>query len=213
VSRVAALRTNVGVALYLVRNPREFRRLRRWLSERTAQPMALCLPWWPYDATTWVAEQLPPDARVFEYGGGGSTLWLQGQGATVTVAEHNLCWHARLREMLLPGTSVLLRRTEPSGTITSAVEQGYFDSYVAAISDEPDESMDLVVVDGRARVECVRHGLSKVKPGGLLLMDDTERPRYRLAADLLADWERHVFAGLKPGSPVPAQTSVWRRPG
>ena len=47
-----------------------------------------------------------------------------------------------------------------------------------AICDEPDASLDLVVVDGRARVECARRAMPKVKPGGLLLLDDTSRERY-----------------------------------
>jgi hypothetical protein len=175
-------------------------------------PMTLRRPWWPYGAVEWIAGYLPATARVFEYGGGGSTLWLQDNGAIVTVAEHDIAWHRQLQEELPAGTRVLLRPSEAAGTITSAVHDGYFDSYVAAISDEPDASLDLAIVDGRARVGCVRQAMPKVRPGGLLLLDDTERPRYQLAVDLLDGWERRVFEGLKPGSPSPAQTSVWRRP-
>jgi hypothetical protein len=205
-------RINVRVVRYLARHPQEISRLPQWLPQRSLSPMALRTPWWPYDAATWVATQLPPHARVFEYGGGGSTLWLQDQGATVTVAEHDEQWHQRLSEAVLPGTEILLRRTEPIGQVTSAVEPGFFDGYVAAIDEEAADSFALVIVDGRARTECVRHAMPKVKPGGLLLLDDTDRVRYQPAIALLAGWERHVFEGLKPGEPSPAQTSVWRRP-
>lgn len=115
-------------------------------------------------------------------------------------------------EALLPGTEIMLRRTELIGQIISAVEPGFFDGYVAAIDEEAADSFALVIVDGRARTECVRHAMPKVKPGGLLLLDDTDRVRYQPAIALLSGWERHVFEGLKPGEPSPAQTSVWRRP-
>lgn len=211
-ARVEALLVNLHVARYLARNPAELRRLPRWLQERSAPPMAIRRPWWPYTAVDWMSVHLSPGAHVFEYGGGGSTLWLEDHDAVVTVAEHDASWHQQLQQVLSARTKVLLRPSETTGTIRSAVHEGYFDSYVSAITHEPDESLDLVIVDGRARVACVRQALPKVKPGGLLLLDDTERLRYRPAVDLMAGWESHTFSGLKPGSPIPAQTSVWRKP-
>lgn len=197
---------------FIAAHPREITRLPRWLRERDAATMALRSPWWPYDAVAWVASALPPRPRVFEYGGGGSTLWLHDRGAQVTVAEHDAGWHAQLAAALPTGVRVLLVPPQPAGSITSAVEPGFFDDYAAAADGEPDGSLDLVIVDGRARVDCALRAMPKVKPGGLLLLDDTDRPRYRPAADALAGWERHVFAGLKPGQRFAAQTSVWRRP-
>ena len=38
---------------------------------------------------------------------------------------------------------------------------------------------DLVVVDGRARVACLQHAAKRLAPGGIVLFDDTQRPRYR----------------------------------
>jgi predicted O-methyltransferase YrrM len=173
--------------------------------------MAIRRPWWPYEATTWMAEHLPGGARVFEYGGGGSTLWLEDQGAEVTVIEHHDEWAQQLA-VLAPNTRVIKHGAGTVGKITSVVEPGFFDDYVTCVADEPDDSFDLVIVDGRARVECVRRSMPKVKPGGLLVLDDTGRPRYRPAIMLLAGWERHVFQGFKPGDRCPAETSVWRRP-
>lgn len=202
---------DLATAGFLAGHPRELLRLPRWLRQRNAATMTLRSPWWPYDAVEWVASVLPR-GRVFEYGGGGSTLWLEDRGATVTVAEHDEEWHRELRRQLAPGTVLLFRPPAATGTITSAAAPGYFDDYVAAIDDQPDGSLDLVIVDGRARVECARRAMPKVKPGGLLLIDDTDRTRYRPAVERLAGWEGRVFAGLKPGQPFPAQTSAWRRP-
>jgi hypothetical protein len=205
-------RQEITALTFIALHPREITRLHRWLRERGAATMTLRSPWWPYDAISWVAGNLPTGARVFEYGGGGSTLWLNDRGAAVTVAEHHDGWYRQLVEALPPGVRVLLVPPKSQGTVTSAVEPGFFDDYAAAIDGEPDGSFDLVIVDGRARVDCARHAVSKVRPGGLLLLDDTERPRYGPTVEMLAGWERHVFTGLKPGSRVWAQTSAWKRP-
>jgi hypothetical protein len=174
--------------------------------------LAQRMPWWPHSATAWVAANLPPKARVFEFGGGGSTLWLQDQAAVVTTVEHDTQWHAVLAADLPPTATLLLRPPTRSGTVTSDAMSGYFDDYTGSIDGEPGASLDLVIVDGRARVECARRAMQKVRPGGLLLLDDTGRARYQPAVEMLAEWERHVFTGLKAGSIPPAQTSVWRRP-
>jgi hypothetical protein len=203
----------LGTARYLARHPGEARRLPQWFTQRSLSPMAIRVPWWPYDAVTWMAGHLPPHARVFEYGGGGSTLWLADQGAAVLCVEHHEAWYRQLEQALRPAATIRYRATLPTGSITSQVEPGFFDSYVDAICDEPDASFDLVIVDGRARVECARRAMPKVKPGGLLLLDDTRRERYQPAIALLAGWDRYVFEGLKPGDVFPGQTSVWRRPG
>lgn len=206
-------RQEFAVLGFVALHPRELARVPRWLRERGSATMALRTPWWPYEAITWVASALPPQPRVFEYGGGGSTLWLEDCGATVTVVEHDEQWNRQLAMRLSPRTRLLFRPPAESGTIASASLPGYLDDYVAAIDGEADGSLDLVVVDGRARAECVRRAMPKVGPGGLLLLDDTNRERYRPAVNLLSDWERHVFSGLKSGHIPPSQTSVWRRIG
>jgi hypothetical protein len=202
----------MATASFIARHPRELARLPRWLPEKNAGTLTLRSPFWPYSAIEWLAASLPPRARVFEYGGGGSTLWLEDRGAILTVTEHDGEWHQKLVGRLAPGTTLLFRPPAPVGSITSARVPGYFDDYAAAINDQPDGSLDLVIVDGRARVECVRRAMSKVRPGGLLLFDDADRARYRLAVKGLAGWDRNVFTGLKPGQRHPAHTSVWKRP-
>jgi hypothetical protein len=56
-----------------------------------------------------------------------------------------------------------------------APEQEVYDPlprYVAVAADFPDDSLDFVVIDGRYRTHCIRQSLGKLKPGGLLLVDD-----------------------------------------
>ena len=46
------------------------------------------------------------------------------------------------------------------------------------IDQYPDEYFHIVVVDGRARPSCISHALKKVKKGGYLIVDNSERDYY-----------------------------------
>jgi hypothetical protein len=187
----------------------------RWVRDRKTTTIAGRKPWWPYRAADGVKAALPERPAVFEFGGGGSTLWLHDHGARLTVVENDRDWYEVLRDNLAETETVtlLLREAELSGEIGSQSMPGrYFDGYVATIADQTDESLDLVIVDGRARVACGLAAMPKVKPGGLLLLDDSDRERYTPLSTALSSWERTDYRGLKPGGGAPCQTTVWRRP-
>lgn len=207
----ASVANGLVLSRFLARHPREVVHLRRWWPVRHSAPLDLRVPFWPYDAVRFVQRRLPYAATVFEYGSGGSTLWLTDQGALVTAVEHHPDWHRRL-EAADPRLGVMLYEPADDGEIRTVMTAGYFDDYVGAIDDVTDDSLDMVIVDGRARVECVDRAMAKVRPGGMLLLDDTDRRRYTAAYRQLAGWERHDFAGVKPGQVRPAHTSVWVRP-
>ena len=176
------------------------------------RPLDMRTPWWPYEIVEYVGRQLPAGSRVLEFGGGGSSLWLADRGASLTVVEHHRGWADELRAVLPPSTDVVHVPASGSGSITSRIADGYFDDYVAVVDRYPDASLDLVVVDGRARVECAMRALPKIKHGGMLLLDDCDRPRYRQVHESLGDWPQVSFRGLKCGNNTPATTSVWHRP-
>jgi hypothetical protein len=71
-----------------------------------------------------------------------------------------------------------------------------FYDYMAAIDAFPDESFDLVAIDGRERLGCLVHGAGTVRPGGLLILDDSNRPRYARAFELLREWRPTRFQAL-----------------
>jgi hypothetical protein len=54
--------------------------------------------------------------------------------------------------------------------------------------------------------------MKKVKPGGLLLLDDSDRPGYAAAYELLAGWKERRFVGVKDEWPEACETTIFRRP-
>lgn len=197
------------------RQPHRLDDIRKWVRDRNTSSTSARLPWWPYSAIERMRELVRRGDRVFEYGGGGSSLWLYDSGAELTVVEHDREWFEELRRILPDDVRVDLREPTRTGSCRSRFHPGeeYFDDYVRAIEDAPDSSMDLVIVDGRSRVACGLASMTKVKLGGRLLLDDSNRSRYQELHEVLSSWRREDFYGVKPGGIGPARrTSLWQRP-
>jgi hypothetical protein len=195
------------------------RSLRREPAE--AGPFAVCEPWVTTAAVQWLEEVVTPDVRLFEFGAGRSTVFFAERAGEVVSAEHHAEWHARVEAELvargLANARVVLALPDGAarrrGRYTARRRDGKglrFESYVKTIDNQPDGSLDLVFVDGRARVACVRRAISKVKAGGYLVLDDAWRRDYRPARRLLSRYPRLDFPGPVSRVPWIGLTSAWR---
>ncbi|WP_372733996.1 O-methyltransferase [Nocardioides sp.] len=185
----------------LAREPGLGREFPQLIATRGRSTMSLRLPWLPFRLIEELGEHVRPGSRVFEYGGGGSTLWFLAQGAQVVTVEHHPAWAAQLRASISSESWTLLERPETDR----------FKTYVEAIEDYPDEEFDVVIVDGRERARCLTAALPKVKPGGLLIVDDADRERYQPAIEATG-WNRRDIVGFAPAKPSLAYTAVLTRP-
>jgi hypothetical protein len=159
--------------------------------------IALGLPWWNVAATREVAQFLRarPNARVFEYGAGASTIWLARHAARVTSVEHHAEWHQRLTKEVARYPNIELHHRELDG-----------DAYIGAI-EAADGPFDLIVVDGRRRTDCLARAIPHLAPGGIILFDDSGRARYRRAIATRGLKERRHF-GRSYCVPYPDFTSI-----
>lgn len=211
------------------RRPANFLYLPAWIGSLLFPkvPLTAHVPNWPYTATHYLALRLRPKAVVFEYGGGGSTLWLARRVKSLTTVEHHPDWFTRIdQELTRSGTKncVLLlrapRMSAPASNGTageradyrSSLEEGTFEDYVKAIEPFPDGHFDVVLVDGRCRPACLLHAARKVLPGGLLVLDDSHRERYQGAMASLRSWARKDFCGIKPFRWQLGYTTCWIKP-
>jgi len=202
-------------AKLLFRSPLQVRHVGRWFSTILAQKRRRAvlwdaLPWFTFDALRQVEAVVGPGTRVFEWGTGVSTIWLARRCAHVVSVEHDPAFHpsvrAALEERGLRNCRLELR--ELGGDDLAAQQE----AYAAVIDEFEDGSFDLVIIDGRARTRCAAHAMSKVAPGGLLLLDNADRPRYQDAFDRLAVWPRENYFGPGPYMRTFWKTSIWRRP-
>jgi len=54
--------------------------------------------------------------------------------------------------------------------------------------------------------------MRKVRPGGMLLLDDSDRDRYLPLQAALKDWVRVNYRGLKAGGGGVVESSIWTKP-
>lgn len=204
--------------------PARDHRLAHWAMSLTrvhdsAALVAMDVPWWTYAAIdaveAWLAARRRP-IRVFEYGSGASTVWLARRADEVHTVEHHRAFATSFAPNLAGLQNVEIRvvepRPDPRPAVPSAKEgnQGLdFSDYVATI-DEVGGTFDLIVVDGRAREECLRRALPHLAADGLVVFDNSGRRRYRRAIAASGLVERPL-RGLTPTLPYPDRTSLLTR--
>ena len=85
-----------------------------------------------------------------------------------------------------------------------------FENYARSIEEYPEGYFDLVFVDGELRPSCIFHALSKIRPGGYLMLDNSDNPQNEEAISLLAGYRGTDFLGIGPFLLRLWQTSVWQ---
>lgn len=183
-------------------------------------------PWITFKAIGWLQRQLGEEMKVFEYGSGGSTLFFARRTGEVHAVEHDESYYelvaATLAKKHLDHCHYHLVKPIPAGR--TGVPYGVnshnsfmhrwldfdFSDYVKAIDRFPDGYFDLVLIDGRARASCILRSLPKIKAGGWLLLDNSERAGYEPGRQLLQRYPRTDFFGLVPSNLELYQTTVWR---
>ena len=155
------------------------------------------LPWINFPALAYLEQQLRPEYKVFEFGGGGSTLFFCKNVAEVATVEDHPEWFDVLTRTVrekgygnwkgflirpeeITDMQTARRPSDPAAFASGAkgLERLSFEKYARAIDPYPDDYFDVIVVDGRARPSCIQQALPHLKTGGLLVVDNTERPYY-----------------------------------
>jgi hypothetical protein len=227
--KIIRVERNLACVFRILSAPRHAKYFSRWLrSMRRPLDWNAPQPWITFAAIDFLESKLAPKLEVFEYGSGMSTLYWMSHDAHCVSIEHDPEWYATLKPMLSGNRAVDYRLIRPqvlqdAGIHDAANPELYlsedapsaglgFRNYASQIDQFPDAAFDIVFVDGRARPSCVRHSHSKVKRGGLLILDNSDREYYlRHTAPFLEQFDRMVFRGPTPGSAVFTETSVFVR--
>lgn len=194
-------------------------------------PMADEQPWLSFAAIDLLENYLKKDMRVFEFGGGGSTLFFAKRASEVVTVEHDSEWFPMIEKAIaekkISGWKGILSPAEEGGDANAFIgnpdayisdDANYkgkqFRKYASAIDSYSDSYFDIVIVDGRARPSCLKHALSKVKSGGLLVLDNSDRGYYLAETKKLIDplFEIQLdCAGPGPYLEWFTKTSIWRK--
>ena len=163
---------------------------------------------------------------VFEWGSGGSTRFFADRVASVTTIEHVPQWAERVQQAVpeaavhtvppddTPSTESLVHCPDDYRSRHKTAAGFTFETYCRAIDDAAGP-FDLIAIDGRCRMACLEHAIPHVKPGGALLLDNSEYDYYAEAlanfdAGPLASWSRTTNWGLVPYAAAHlSATDVW----
>ena len=214
----------------MLRHPSQRKHICRWLASQ--QPNYLLRqrqPWIVFDAIDFLQSFDLRGKHIFEYGSGGSTLfWLQHHAMCVSI-EHNLEWFALVRGYWTSTRPIDYRLIPPEPADPRAAQgdpadpdrylsddvhyRGFtFRRYVSQIDTFPDANFDVILIDGRARPACIKHSISKVRIGGIILVDDSDRDYYFSKTRIyLENFSRQDFCGVVPLSPQWSQTTAFLR--
>jgi len=194
--------------------------------QRKNEPLKTDLPWITFKAERFLRKILRKDMIVFEYGSGSSTLYFSRRVARIFSIEHHREWFEHIQQILSEQSikNADCRLIEPE-TLTENQPNVYlssssldknksFESYVKSIDAFPDEYFDIVVVDGRSRTNCIAHAKTKIKQGGYMVVDNSERAYYFDGNDFLSnkkEWEALHFIGSVPYSFGFSKTSFFHK--
>jgi len=131
-------------------------------------------PWLTKTAIKFLNDFLKPSDTGVEFGSGRSTLWLASRVKHITSIEHYEGWYHKVKDSLLSS------KIENVTLIFIDREKGFEEEqqnskYAKALDNFADNSLDFVLVDGIFRSSCAYKAIDKVRPGGIIIVDNVER--------------------------------------
>ena len=188
--------------------------------------------WLNFEALDFLKKNLVSSHNVFEYGGGGSTLFFLNRVSFVATVENDQQWFQLLSDKIKNLTNVRWQGFFQEGELvigddtrqpanpqsymsnTKGQENLSYEKYAKTILLFPENYFDVVLVDGRARPSCLAESISRLKQGGLLVVDNMERTYYHTAFN---QHFAHQFVSMVDGYyPTPYHpeftiTKIWRK--
>ena len=140
-------------------------------------------PWLTRDAIIFLEQTLNGGQRVLEYGCGASTIWFSKRALSVESIEHDRGWFEKV-------VLALQQEHVKNVSLHHIPWDNDYENYVQAgrILGAKSRGFDVVIVDGRRRVKCVKAIAEFVAPDGMIVLDNAERMIYEPAHKFLSDW-------------------------
>jgi SAM-dependent methyltransferase len=158
------------------------------------------IPWVTYSFIDFIKTRLDKQHAVFEFGSGNSTYFYAKYAGLVVSVEHDKEWYDKIEKSdAKPENSELI--------YCELVRDGDY----CRMPLKLEEKFDIIIVDGRDRVNCCKQSVDALTPGGVVVLDDSEREAYSEGVEfLLSKGFKHLpFSGISPGLFYLKSTSVF----
>lgn len=120
-------------------------------------------PWLTRQSVNILSDLLQDTDRGIEFGSGRSTLWFSNRIEHLISIEHNLEWYNYIKRRII------------DLDLEHKVDYRYCETmsdYVSQIDTVEDCSIDFCLIDGKERDTCAMKALAKLKPEGILIIDN-----------------------------------------
>jgi hypothetical protein len=152
------------------------------------------LPWMNFPVIKLLEERLNRDQLLFEYGCGYSTLFFADRVKSVESVEHDEKWYNTILTHIPKNVHLEFKELDIDGEYCRMIRK---------IKSQ----YNVVIVDGRDRVNCIKQSMSAVSKNGVILLDDSQRERYGEAFSIA---ESHGYKALNLEGLKPTGTGVDR---
>ncbi|SHG92556.1 class I SAM-dependent methyltransferase [Pedobacter caeni] len=159
------------------------------------------IAWVTYSFIDFIKERINKQHSVFEFGSGNSTLFYAKLSKEVYSVEHDKSWFEKNAELEAANVNMIHCDLAENG------------DYCRSAKDTG-KKFELIVVDGRDRLNCCEQAISSLTEDGVVVLDDSERNKYAAAFEF---FKRHgfkhlPFTGMAPGVIVSKCTSIFYKP-
>ena len=158
------------------------------------------IPWITYPAIDFIDSRLNEHMDVFEFGGGNSTLYFSTKVKSVTTVENDPVWYNKIKSDIPRNVNIIL-------------EDLYYDGNYCKTAMNCEKCFDVIVIDGRDRVNCIKYSIDSLKSNGVIILDDSQREEYKEGREYLKNKIfKHIdFWGISPGYLNRYSTTIFYR--
>ena len=96
---------------------------------------------------------------------GNSTLWFANKGCFLNTFEHNLSWYYTLKDQIPSNVNYNYCPLEVNGDYCKSITRQNI-------------SFDIVIIDGRDRVNCIINSINYLNKEGVIIFDNSDREVY-----------------------------------
>ena len=160
------------------------------------------IPWITYPAIDFIDSRLNKNMDLFEFGGGNSTLYFSKKVNYVTTVENDPDWYNKIR-------------THVPNNVNIIYEKLIYNGNYCKTAMNSKKMYDIIIIDGRDRVNCIINSINSLKENGVIILDDSQREEYCAGREFLQEKHfRHIdFWGISPGYLNRYSTTIFYRDG
>ena len=158
------------------------------------------IPWFTYSFIDFLAVRLTNSQSIFEYGSGNSTRYFAERVKNITSLEHDKMWYEQGRKNKPRNAELIYCELDENGNYCRGAKN-------------TKQKFNIIIVDGRDRVNCCIQSIDSLSDDGVLILDDSERAQYNEGRDALINngFKEISFSGISPGLFYRKETSVFYR--